>query len=67
MFFLGYSGWDSQQLDCELEESSWIITENKHNQNILGLNCANLWREKIIELGGDYLIWSNTPENPNYN
>ncbi len=67
MFFLGYSGWDSQQLDCELEESSWIITENKHNQNILGLNCANLWREKIIELGGDYLIWSNTPENPNCN
>jgi hypothetical protein len=21
-------------------------------------------KEKIVELGGDYLIWSNAPENP---
>ena len=66
-FFLGYSGWDPQQLDCELEENSWVVLENEHHQDILGLNCANLWREKIMSLGGDYLIWSNAPENPGYN
>ncbi|HBY67666.1 MAG TPA: transcriptional regulator, partial [Flavobacteriaceae bacterium] len=24
-------------------------------------------KEKMIEFGGDYLIWSNSPENPAYN
>jgi len=66
-FFLGYSGWDSQQLDKELQEKSWVVVENNYKENILTKCCGKLWREKIIELGGDYLIWSNSPENPNYN
>ena len=28
---------------------------------------VTFWREKMLELGGDYLIWSNAPENPVYN
>ena len=31
-------------------------------------NLTVLWnKEKILELGGDYLIWSNAPENPSLN
>ena len=25
------------------------------------------WKEKIEEMGGDFVLWSNAPENPNYN
>ena len=25
------------------------------------------WKEKILQLGGDYIIWSNAPENPSLN
>lgn len=66
-FFLGYSGWDPEQLTCELEDNTWVVVENEYGHNLLDKSITNIWREKIIELGGDYLIWSNAPENPNYN
>ena len=28
-FFLGYSGWESNQLEDEMEDNSWIILENE--------------------------------------
>jgi putative transcriptional regulator len=31
---------------------------------IIGKSATDFWKEKIIEQGGDYLIWSNAPENP---
>lgn len=66
-FFLGYSGWGSEQLSEELEENTWVVLENDEGENLLSNCCPNLWREKIISLGGDYLIWSNAPENPHLN
>ena len=66
-FFLGYSGWGAHQLDQELQDKSWVVVENNYKEGILAKCCPKLWREKIIELGGDYLIWSNAPEHPHYN
>jgi len=66
-FFLGYSGWTSDQLDNELEENSWVVTPNEAENNIIGHCCDNFWKKKMLELGGDYVIWSNAPENPNFN
>ncbi|WP_073149671.1 YqgE/AlgH family protein [Mesonia phycicola] len=66
-FFLGYSGWDTNQLDTELNANAWIVIENKDNKNILQKNSTDFWKVKMQELGGEYLIWSNAPENPSYN
>lgn len=66
-FFLGYSGWSNNQLDQELEVSSWVVIKNNYKNEILGKSNSNFWKEKMIEFGGDYLIWSNAPENPNFN
>lgn len=63
-FFLGYTGWSTNQLEDELKENSWIMTVNNHENNILSKPSAQFWKEKIMELGGEYLIWSNAPENP---
>ncbi|MFN3753554.1 YqgE/AlgH family protein [Flavobacterium sp.] len=63
-FFLGYTGWDSEQLETEMQSSSWILTKNIYENKILGKASTHFWKEKIIELGGEYLIWSNAPENP---
>jgi len=63
-FFLGYTGWSANQLESELQSNSWIITTNNHKSSILGKSSSQFWKEKIIELGGEYLIWSNAPENP---
>lgn len=63
-FFLGYTGWAANQLEDELEANSWIITKNNHESSILSKSSEQFWKEKIIELGGEYIIWSNAPENP---
>lgn len=63
-FFLGYTGWESGQLENEMQSNSWILTNNIYENKILGKASAHFWKEKIIELGGEYLIWSNAPENP---
>ncbi len=66
-FFLGYSGWASLQLDEELSSKSWIVVKNKYESDIIDKPSTAFWKEKMIELGGNYLLWSNAPENPNFN
>ncbi len=66
-FFLGYSGWESTQLNQELQLNSWVVVPNNYKNEIIGKPYTNFWKEKMIEFGGDYLIWSNSPENPAYN
>jgi len=56
-FFLGYSGWGEQQLDTELKSNTWLVSENIHNNDIIAKCCSTFWREKMLELGGDYSIW----------
>ena len=66
-FFLGYTGWDASQLEQEMHTNSWIISENIYENKIIGKSTTHFWKEKILELGGEYLIWCNTPENPTLN
>lgn len=66
-FFLGYTGWDEKQLESEMENNSWIITVNSYENKIIGKSATHFWKEQIMELGGEYLIWSNAPENPYLN
>lgn len=62
-FFLGYSGWSFEQLEDELKEKTWSIIENTYS-NILDVMNAENWKEKLLEMGGKYKIWANSPENP---
>lgn len=66
-FFLGYSGWSPNQLNEELSSNSWVIVKNTYENEIIEKGYDDFWKEKMIELGGDYLIWSNAPENPIHN
>lgn len=63
-FFLGYSGWESLQLDQELSSKSWVVAANEYQSDIIQKSSTAFWKEKMVELGGEYLIWSNSPENP---
>lgn len=66
-FFLGYSGWSANQLESELQSNSWILSKNTNENDILEKSSVHFWKEKIMELGGEYIIWSNAPENPTLN
>jgi putative transcriptional regulator len=65
-FFLGYSGWDQDQLTEELEENSWFVAENDFD-NIFSNNEESLWKNKLLEKGGNYKLWANAPKDFNLN
>lgn len=67
-FFLGYSGWDTFQLKSEIVLDTWIIdSTTKANDILNSLRDGKYWQEKMKKLGGEYLLWSNAPDNPNCN
>jgi len=66
-FFLGYTGWENKQLNSELLSNTWIVATNVYKKSIIEKNDVNFWKEKMLELGGEYSIWSNAPEDPSYN
>ena len=63
-FFLGYTGWSVNQLERELDLKNWVVTENNYKKEVLRTPSVNFWKEKIASLGGEYVLWSNAPENP---
>tara|TARA_R110001583_G_scaffold125274_2_gene276817 strand:+ start:21150 stop:21707 length:558 start_codon:yes stop_codon:yes gene_type:complete len=65
-FFLGYSGWSVDQLKEELNESTWTVVENKY-PNLLQVESIDIWKNQLLEFGGEYQIWANAPKNPNLN
>ena len=65
-FFVGYSGWDENQLENEIEEKSWLINSTYTKKEIFGFEKL-LWKNNLEKFGEYYKLWSNSPENPNYN
>jgi len=64
-FFLGYSGWSPKQLDEEIENNAWLISEI--NTEKIMQPDQSLWTKTLEELGEKYKIWTNCPENPSLN
>lgn len=65
-FFLGYAGWSPNQLDNELSENAWLVSEMNAAQIMKGPD-NNLWREILKKSGDKYKTWVNFPENPGLN
>lgn len=66
IFFVGYSGWDKEQLDRELKEKSWIIADITTEEVMLQTG-KYLWNSKLKKLGEKYKILSNFPADPSLN
>ena len=65
-FFLGYSGWSSAQLDDELKTRSWFISENQYD-NIFSVDEETIWKDQLMQKGGEYKIWANAPSDISLN
>jgi len=61
-FFLGYSGWETNQLDEELQSDSWFVSDNDF-ENILSVDNSSIWKNKLLQKGGKYKIWANAPSD----
>ena len=64
-FFVGYSGWSPGQLEDEIVENSWLVSEADIHQ-VMKSN-QNFWLESVKNAGGHYEAWLNFPEDPNSN
>jgi putative transcriptional regulator len=65
-FFLGYSGWSKQQLEEELQTTSWLIVENNF-KNLFKIDSGSFWKDELIKFGGIYQLWANAPKDPSLN
>jgi putative transcriptional regulator len=65
-FFLGYSGWTAGQLDQEIKDSAWIVT-NSAQENIINSKDKELWKNLLNEMGGKFKAIANFPEDPSLN
>ncbi len=65
-FFLGYSGWHPDQLDNELADNSWVVSDIDPQEIMAPMN-RHKWKTTLKRLGKKYEMWSNFPENPQMN
>ncbi|MGZ3819341.1 MAG: YqgE/AlgH family protein [Mucilaginibacter sp.] len=66
-FFAGYSGWTPGQLDDEITEDTWIVSDKFNPDIAFTSDEQNMWREVVISLGQRYAHIANFPENPEMN
>ncbi|WP_332029388.1 YqgE/AlgH family protein, partial [Kaistella sp.] len=64
--FSGYSGWASQQLESEVRRKMWTVVE-VYNLDYTLPNDESLWKNIMQNLGGEFLIWANAPEDVSMN
>ncbi len=66
-FFLGYSGWDADQLDGELLKSVWAVTDIPSIDELLSGEEDSYWHRIVRTMGAHYRGWLYHPRNPHSN
>jgi putative transcriptional regulator len=64
--FSGYSGWSAHQLDREIQNKMWTPVEI-YNLDYTSPNDQSLWKKIMQNLGGEFLLWANSPEDVSMN
>ncbi len=62
-FFLGYSGWEQNQLDDEISRNSWLVSKLDDKGTMI-TEVESCWRKSLICMGGHYRSWANFPRKP---
>ncbi len=65
-FFIGYSGWEAEQLAEEMHVNSWIVAPNTIIDPMDTSDDA-LWESTLKKMGKKYEILTNFPEDPSLN
>lgn len=65
-FYLGYAGWENNQLQKEMEENTWIVSELSQERFFMG-NYRDLWLNSLMDMGEPYRTWAKYPKMPYLN
>ncbi|MCB0481750.1 MAG: YqgE/AlgH family protein [Flavobacteriales bacterium] len=66
LFFVGYSGWEPKQLEREIKDESWIVTDTTLNE-VMKQSGKTMWADVLKERGKALKILSNFPADPALN
>lgn len=66
-FFLGYSGWSPLQLEEEVNNKVWAVTNITNPASLLTGSEDQYWHRYVRELGDKYKGWRIHPSNPQSN
>ncbi len=64
--FVGYSGWEEGQLDGELKQDAWIVSQT-NTSFIFDTPSEDFWRSILKTMGGDFKVMANYPTDPRLN
>jgi putative transcriptional regulator len=65
-FFIGYSGWGQGQLEEELKEKTWLLS-NASKDLLFSTQAPKIWQQSLINMGGDFIALANYPIDPQLN
>ena len=66
-FFLGYSGWTTNQLEGELKQNAWLVSNIIDSKGIMDVNNNTIWQEYMNKQGGKYKAFAHFPKSPDLN
>lgn len=66
-FFVGYSGWSPMQLDEELRDHVWAVTDPIAPDSLLKGSEDKYWHRFVRKLGSPFRGWLFQPQNPHNN
>ena len=66
-FFLGYSGWTTNQLKDELNQNAWLVSEIINTESIMDTTNNSIWEIYMSNQGGKYKAFAHFPINPHFN
>jgi putative transcriptional regulator len=64
--FAGYAGWQSGQLEDEIDEGAWYVLD-ADPEDALSSQPGGLWRFVLQRQGGKLSLVANFPADPNMN
>lgn len=65
-FFVGYAGWSGDQLQRELDDRSWLISQGD-KRRIMNTDNKDLWADTLRGMGREFAPLANFPEDPSHN
>lgn len=65
-FFLGYSGWEEDQLAQEIKENTWLVGKGEVS-DLINDKVHFMWKNSLVKLGAKYETWSRFPQIPSLN
>lgn len=63
-FFIGYSGWDAGQLEEEIKDHVWAVTNPLSPEQMLRDNDDSYWHKVVKNMGTRYRGWQMQPMFP---